>query len=265
MICKHCGTENGNKSRFCNSCAMPLEQGSNNVVCSNCGSENNITAKFCGNCAKSLNSNQPNTKQPTQSRQQTTKVQGRKQNEVINKKLLYKRVWFWFMFLLCMLYGITDVAINKSLETRVTQVEEKIQKEVDKEIGSVIVELEKIEGEKEVIKEQDVIQEPKYVITVDKLMEDLNSNALKASNTYKGEYIELTGKLSTIDSSGCYFALGELNNDWAFITVLCRINEEHLGVVMELKEDQRVTVTGTITDVGGVLGYTLKVDKIIVE
>jgi hypothetical protein len=100
------------------------------------------------------------------------------------------------------------------------------------------------------------------VVTTDDLIDDLRDNALKASNTYKDQYVELTGELSNIDSSGKYFSLSKLSDDFSLDSVLCRIDENHLDTVMNFSMGQKVTVTGTITDVGEVLGYTMKVETI---
>ncbi|MEI6579180.1 MAG: hypothetical protein WCN92_06905 [Eubacteriales bacterium] len=100
------------------------------------------------------------------------------------------------------------------------------------------------------------------VVTVDNLVDALNENALKASNTYKGKYVELTGKLSTIDSSGNYFSLGVLHDEFSFDTVLCNIKKEHLNTVENFKSGQEVTVIGTITDVGEIMGYSLDIESI---
>jgi len=100
------------------------------------------------------------------------------------------------------------------------------------------------------------------VITTDDLIDDLRENALKASNTYKEQYVELTGELSNIDSSGKYFSLSKLSDDFSLDSVLCRIDENHLDTVMNFSMGLKVTVTGTITDVGEVLGYTMKVETI---
>lgn len=99
-------------------------------------------------------------------------------------------------------------------------------------------------------------------VTVDELMSALEENALKASEKYNGMYVELTGELSSIDASGDYFSLLPANDDWAFTGVQCDIEEEHLDKVMEFKSEQSVTVIGTITDVGEVLGYWLDVESI---
>ena len=100
------------------------------------------------------------------------------------------------------------------------------------------------------------------VVTADKLVEDLKGNALNASETYKGKYIELTGELSNIDSGGKYFSIAPMNDDFSFTSVKCDITKEHIDTVSKFTEKQKVTVTGTMTDVGEIMGYTLKVESI---
>ena len=98
--------------------------------------------------------------------------------------------------------------------------------------------------------------------TVDDLMAQLEENALKASNDHKGENVRITGKLNNIDSSGKYISLVP-NTDFAIIGVQCYIkNDETKAKVAELSKDSLVTLTGKITDVGEVLGYSLNIDKI---
>ncbi|PKM51452.1 MAG: hypothetical protein CVV02_05810 [Firmicutes bacterium HGW-Firmicutes-7] len=130
-----------------------------------------------------------------------------------------------------------------------------IFKEVD-ERSKIAVENK--EAGKEQVKEVKI----PIVVTVDEIMEALNNNALKASATYKNQYVELTGKLSNIDSSGSYFSIGILSDEFSFDTVLCNINEEHLETVMNFNNEQEVTVIGTITVVGEIMGYTLEVESI---
>lgn len=97
---------------------------------------------------------------------------------------------------------------------------------------------------------------------VDDLMSQLNDNALKAGNDHKGEYVRITDKLSTIDSSRKYISLLP-NTDFAIIGVTCYIkNEETKAKVSELSSDSLITLTGKITDVGQVLGYSLNIDNI---
>ncbi len=100
------------------------------------------------------------------------------------------------------------------------------------------------------------------VITVDTLVAELRENALKASTTYKDQYVEVTGKLVNIDSSGKYFSLGILTDDFSLDTVMCYIKSEHLETVMEFQTGQKVTVIGTITSVGELMGYSIKIETI---
>ena len=106
-----------------------------------------------------------------------------------------------------------------------------------------------------------VVKAPPMVITVDKLMADLEDNALNASNTYKGKYVEVTGKLSTIDSGGKYFSIIP-NKQFAIMGVQCYISEAQKATVAKFTKEQNVTVIGTISDVGEILGYSLKVETI---
>lgn len=98
--------------------------------------------------------------------------------------------------------------------------------------------------------------------TVDDLMAQLEGNALKASNDHRGENVRITGKLGVIDSSGKYITLYP-DTDFAIIGVQCYIkNDETKTKVAELSKDSLVTLTGKITDVGEVLGYSLNIDNI---
>ena len=94
--------------------------------------------------------------------------------------------------------------------------------------------------------------------TVTELSEDLNSNALKAADKYKGQYVELTGRLSVIDSNGKYISIVDSTDEWAITGVQCYIkNDEQKQVVMDMSIGDEIVVKGKITDVGEVLGYFL--------
>ena len=94
--------------------------------------------------------------------------------------------------------------------------------------------------------------------TVTELSEDLDSNALKAADKYKGQYVELTGRLSVIDSNGKYISIVDSTDEWAITGVQCYIkNDEQKQVVMDMSIGDEIVVKGKITDVGEVLGYFL--------
>ena len=132
------------------------------------------------------------------------------------------------------------------------------------EIMGYRMDLDEIENENEVSSETELVKDSSGIIeiTVEDLNEALKENALKAANVYKGEKVRLTGKLSNIDSSGKYFSLIGVSEDYSFTSVMCKIKEEHLDRVMDFENKQLVTVLGEISDVGEVLGYTVQVETI---
>lgn len=100
------------------------------------------------------------------------------------------------------------------------------------------------------------------VVDVDTLLDTLEGNALNAKNTYKGKYVEVTGRLSVIDSDGKYFTLDPLSGSFTLVGVRCSIAKEHQNIIANFSKKQEVTVIGTITDVGEIMGYSLRVDSI---
>lgn len=98
--------------------------------------------------------------------------------------------------------------------------------------------------------------------TVNDMINDLENNAMNASDKYKDQYIEVTGKLSNIDSSGKYISLYP-DDDFAIIGVQCYIkDDEQKQVISKMSKGDTVTLKGKCTDVGEVLGYSLDIDSI---
>ena len=94
-------------------------------------------------------------------------------------------------------------------------------------------------------------------------MEILTDNPLKVETTYNDKHLKITGKLGTIDSDGNYISLLPINDEWAFQGVQCFIeNEEQLAKVIEMSKDDTVVLSGQITAVGEVLGYSLDIHTI---
>lgn len=100
-------------------------------------------------------------------------------------------------------------------------------------------------------------------VTVDELIDTLNANALNASTTYKNTYVTITGQLSNIDSSGKYFSISPLYDEWSFDTIMCYIkNDEQINKVANFTSKQTVVLSGKITDVGEIMGYSLDIIEI---
>ena len=87
------------------------------------------------------------------------------------------------------------------------------------------------------------------------MMSQLDSNAMGASDKYKGKYLEITGKLSNIDAAGKYIDL-MADGDFEIIGVQCYIKNASMS------KGDTVTLKGKCTDVGEVLGYSLYIEEI---
>ena len=95
------------------------------------------------------------------------------------------------------------------------------------------------------------------------LEDDLSSNALKATNKYKDKYIEVTGYLSNIDSSGNYIDIEGGSDDFSLSSIQCYIkNDDQQKVIMEMKIGDKIVVKGKCTDVGEVMGYSIDIDEV---
>lgn len=99
-------------------------------------------------------------------------------------------------------------------------------------------------------------------VSVNDMMSDLNNNAMGASDKYKGQHLEITGKLTNIDASGEYINL-MADGDFEIIGVQCYIkNDDQKAKVLSLTKGDTVTLKGKCTDVGEVLGYSLDIEEI---
>lgn len=103
-------------------------------------------------------------------------------------------------------------------------------------------------------------------LSKDDLDEALENNAAAAKDTYNKKYVEVTGKLGTIDSDLKYISLMSTTDEWDFNGIHCNIkNKEQKEIVKTLKKEQEITIKGQITDVGEVLGYYLDITEILVK
>lgn len=98
-------------------------------------------------------------------------------------------------------------------------------------------------------------------VTADRMLTDLRSNALKASNTYKGRRVALTGVVSNIDASGGYINVRG-SNEYELVTVQVNTGDDLRDAVAGVSVGDNVTVTGDVTGVGEVLGYTVDADSV---
>ena len=93
---------------------------------------------------------------------------------------------------------------------------------------------------------------------------ELTENAMKAEQNYNDKYVEITGYVVSIDSDGEYFSITHTNEWYDFESVLCNFSteEQKEKFVNNYKTGSKITVKGKITDVGEILGYSLKIKEI---
>lgn len=104
--------------------------------------------------------------------------------------------------------------------------------------------------------------EPAMVVSAKEMIEVLEGNALKAKNTYKGKRVTVSGFVGNIDASGKYFSLDPEPDAFILTGVQVRTGKEFLDQVADFSAGQAVTVTGEISDVGEIMGYSLKAESI---
>ena len=97
---------------------------------------------------------------------------------------------------------------------------------------------------------------------VSDMMEDLENNAMNAENKYNNQYVEITGRLSNIDSDGSYIDLMPTDNEFAFIGVQCYIKtDEQKQKIATLSKGDIITLRGKITGDGEIMGYSLNITE----
>lgn len=172
----------------------------------------------------------------------------------VNKKPIYKRFWFIAIVLVLAISVIGGLGSDDS----------DTPSEPNKVTGNQAAS----NTSENPATQEEPVSEPKpepIDVTIDELDEMLETNALKAADTYKGKYVRLTGLLHNVDASGKYFSLESPNAQFTLIGFNCDIKEKHRDTVMNLVMGEPVTVVGTISSVGEVAGYRMDVDIIEAE
>ncbi|HZJ75029.1 MAG TPA: hypothetical protein VFD25_00435 [Clostridia bacterium] len=216
-----------------------MENSETFIVCQNCGESNEEANNFCKKCANPLKttSQQPTNPKPPQSPQTTVQTT----HQAPPKKNKGCLTAFLVVAGIVILLGIIGALSNNDEGNT-------------KDSTTNTVAVQGSAGTTEA--------PTPYEITVDALVDALNENALSAAENFKGKYVKVTGKLSVIDSSGKYFSIAPMDKEWSLDSVMCYIKSEQKQTVAQLKKGQKVTVIGTITQVGEVMGYSLDVKSI---
>ena len=103
---------------------------------------------------------------------------------------------------------------------------------------------------------------PAIVVTAKDMIATLEGNALKAKNTYEDKRVTVSGVVGNIDASGDYFALDPAPDSFILTGIQVQTDEKFSDQIANFTAGQKVTVTGKITGVGEVLGYSLEAETI---
>lgn len=198
------------------------------MFCNKCGKEIDANAKFCIHCGSAINN-----VQPMQNQFQNTNYS----NNTKVKKKIYQQWWFWLIIIL-LVVGIAGIGMSGERENVAT----------DANVTSKDTNKETITYTK---------------IDVDKLEDELENNAASAKEKYNGKYLEITGRLGTIDADLKYISLLSTTDEWDIMEIHCTIKDNNQKeIIKTLKKDDTIIVKGKITDVGEVLGYSLDIVEI---
>lgn len=105
-------------------------------------------------------------------------------------------------------------------------------------------------------------EEQAIEVSAQEMIEVLEGNALNAKNTYEDTRVTVSGFVGSIDASGNYFSLDPEPDALIFTGIQVQTSEEFLDQVASFSAGQEVTVTGTVTDVGELIGYNIEAETI---
>lgn len=99
--------------------------------------------------------------------------------------------------------------------------------------------------------------------TASALMDDLNTNALRAKKKYNNRNVAIkNAKIDVIDSDGDYFTVCSPDVDVQIIPILINIqSEKQREQLSNMDIGQVITIYGTVTHVGESMGYAVDLDN----
>lgn len=167
------------------------------------------------------------------------------------KTSILKKWWFWVVIVVLVI--IISVASGGNENTSNT--DESINANNGTSVPAVSQSTETTEAEKTAEYEK---------IELQTMIDDLKSNALKAEKTYNNKNVEITGNITSFDSSGDYISIEAVNADeFNFDYIQCFVkNDDQLNFLLEKSVGDTVTIKGKITSVGEILGYSLNIDEV---
>ena len=172
--------------------------------------------------------------------------------------------------IVCLASFVIGAAIPLSPETKAERAAQEQQKKIEqaakaeqKAADKAAKEAEKQAKAQKEAEEKAAAEANKYAeADINVLIDEAQNNAAKANKNYKGKFVKIVGgTLDHVESDGDYILVS--NGDMTLLHVQCYPkNKEVKEQILNLNNGQRVTVYGKITDVGGILGYQVDMDKV---
>lgn len=230
------------EQKFCKFCGEKIDK--SNIVCPKCG------------------------RQLKKVEEKKVKVEEKEEEKEISDPKFYKQIWFMCLILIiCPPIGIFLMwKFQKNMKTWL-----KIVITIVAILYLIIFNIIRSNANDTSIQSDSGNKTPQIQETIeyikvskDTLDKALETNAAAAKDTYYKKYVEVTGKLGTIDSDLKYFYLMSATEKWDIDGIYCKIKtNEQKEIVKTLKKDQKITIRGKITDVGEFLGYYIDITEIV--
>ena len=95
------------------------------------------------------------------------------------------------------------------------------------------------------------------------MLDELNTNALRAEETYQDKYIEITGEIRNFDSDGKYISIVPCGAGALSESVMCDLTDpSHKSFLLEKAVGDVVTIRGKVFSIGEIMGYSVKIAEI---
>lgn len=212
------------------------------IKCPECGREISDSATACPGCGHPMKKTSENKTHGKNDLSERYRKLGEKQKK--EKKKGGKLKWIVIAVIVILIIGVaagsddndTTTSNTSSDASRETAVIEETSSETETTIEYITV-------------------------TAEELSDALYNNAMKAQNDYEGKYLEITGKLGTIDSNGKYIGID--TDSFSLTNIQCYIKtDEQKQVIMEMSRGVSITVKGYCKDIGEILGYQIDIEEV---
>lgn len=95
------------------------------------------------------------------------------------------------------------------------------------------------------------------------MLDELNTNALRAEETYQDKYIEITGEIRSFDSDGKYISISPCGAPLLAERTSCYLTDPtHKAFLIEKNVGDVVTIKGKVFSIGEVVGYGVRIAEI---